>query len=96
MSRGPGRWQRLLLHELYHAGCSEIYVGNYATTRTEASAAYRAARAIKAKGWAATRPYYPWCNYLTRSERLPTAAERSRCPLCKCSQLVQSHPPGNT
>lgn len=54
-----------MLHELYHADRPEIYVGDYATTKTDVSAVYRAARAIKAKGWATTRPFYPWCNYLT-------------------------------
>lgn len=112
MSRGPGRWQRLLLHELYHtepqpnrwSGRPQIYVGDYATTRCEVSAVYRAARAIKAKGWAISPRPGP-CNYLTRCDPAPAAADRDRCPMCKwpslyvpkdkCSQGVANDAPDN-
>jgi hypothetical protein len=58
VSRGPGRWQRLLLRELYHNpkigfdGRRYIKVSDHAVSASELSAAYRAARAILAKGWA--------------------------------------------
>lgn len=58
MSRGPGRWQRLLLHELYHnpriapSGRRYINVTDYGSTPAELSALYRAKRALVAKGWA--------------------------------------------
>ena len=57
MSRGPGHWQRLLLHELYHnpriapSGRRYINVTDYASTDSELSAVYRAARKLKDKGW---------------------------------------------
>jgi hypothetical protein len=58
MSRGLGRWQRLLLHELYHnprpprfcATEPHISPRTYAATESENSAVYRAARALIAKG----------------------------------------------
>jgi hypothetical protein len=86
MSRGPGRWQRLLLHELYHGDAQEIYVGDYTNTQAEKSAAYRAARALKAKGWIKT---HRWCNDLGRCDPPPAVADRERCELCKCSQVVE-------
>ena len=58
MSRGPGRWQRLLLHELYHnprvapSGRRYINVTDYATTESERSAVYRAKRSLVRMGWA--------------------------------------------
>lgn len=58
MSRGPGRWQRLLLHAAYHdpkiapSGRRYINVTDYGTTDAEISALYRAARKIAGKGWA--------------------------------------------
>jgi hypothetical protein len=80
VSRGPGRWQRLLLHELYHHERPSIYVGDYATTKSEKSAAYRAARALNANGWVTTKW---WCNTLYRCDATPgVAVDRSRCPLC--------------
>jgi hypothetical protein len=56
VSRGLGRWQRLLLHELYHnpriapSGRRYINATDYASTESELSAVYRAARSLRDKG----------------------------------------------
>jgi hypothetical protein len=91
MSRGPGRRQRLLLHELYHNpkigfhGRHYIKVRDYASNGSELSALYRAAREVQAKGWAAEDGNG---GHLYALPETPTVA--ANCPLCqvdKCSQI---------
>ncbi len=94
MSRGPGRWQRLLLHELYHNpnptvgfdGRRFIKVRYYASNGSELSALYRAAREVAAKGWAVDGRYAG--GHLVALPEPP--AVTANCPLCqadKCSQI---------
>jgi hypothetical protein len=94
VSRGPGRWQRLLLHELYHTelkpnpyhGRVTIRVGHQqANTAAELSAVYRAARVIKAKGSSAA-DNWPYASLLLRCDVPPPVAARDGCEFCKCSQ----------
>lgn len=103
MSRGPGRWERLLLHQLYHIdqevnpyqGVVTIRVGHgQAATRSELSAVYRAARAIKARGWSAP-DNSPYASMLCRLDPPPEVASRDNCTLCKCSQVSTNPPPDN-
>ena len=88
MSRGPGRWQRLLLHAVYHdpkiapSGRRYINVADYGITDAELSALYRAARKITAAGW--VRQDYG------QLEPLPeTPAVVANCQLCVSVQITQ-------
>ena len=100
VSRGPGRWQRLLLHELYHnpqtggllGDGPSIRVRRFATTDSEYAAARRAARILVSKGLA--RPFNGWAHTLYQVSPAPDVV----CPECgrKCSEVVQNEPPRNT
>lgn len=103
MSRGPGKWQRLLLHQLYHedrkvnpyVGAVTIRVGRQqAGTPSELSAVYRAARVIKAKGWSAA-DNSPYASRLARVNPPPPVATRDGCELCKRSQVGGNESPDN-
>lgn len=98
MSRGLGRWQRLLLHELYHNPNPPGFLETEPSIRiwklmkpewsaSEDSAVHRAARSLVAKGWA--RSYYK--NY-TQILLQVTPAPDIDCPQCglKCSQLSRA------
>lgn len=93
MSRGLGRWQRLLLHELYHNPLpSSVFAGNgrprikvarLTATTTENVAARRAARSLVGKGLA-VGGRYPGSG-LEQAEPPPDVV----CPVCglKCSEI---------
>jgi hypothetical protein len=100
MSRGPGRWQRLLLHELYHNpkpptlgyAAPWIYTRSFAATDSEYSAIRRAARGLIANGWA--HSFHGWAHSLIQVDPAPDIP----CPQCgrKCSEVVQSDTARNT
>jgi hypothetical protein len=101
MSRGPGRWQRLLLHELYHnpkpptLGFDAPWISTrrFTATDSEYSAIRRAARGLIAKGWA--QPFAGrWTWSLIQVDPVPDIT----CPQCgrKCSELVESDTARNT
>lgn len=100
MSRGLGRWQRLLLHELYHNPKPPsrfnnrpwISVRGFTTTDSEYSAARRAARSLVAAGLAI--PYFQWTHTLYQVDPAPGVT----CPQCgvKCSELWRNNTPRNT
>ncbi len=87
MSHGPGRWQRLLLHELYHdprvapSGRRYINVTDYASTESELSAVYRAKRSLVRRGWAVGGAD---CQ-LDQCSPLPRAGcvYPEHCPICR-------------
>jgi hypothetical protein len=95
MSRGLGRWERLLLHELYHnprppslfTTKPSISPRTFAATESENSAVYRAARGLIAKGlvraWRFGDREYSHTLYQV------TPAPDIACPQCgrKCSEL---------
>ena len=94
MSRGLGRWQRLLLHELYHnarppSGFFEyepnIRVHHFTTNESEDSAARRAARGLIKRGLARPCPINGQAYQLFRVIPPPDVA----CTECgrKCSEL---------
>jgi hypothetical protein len=92
MSRGLGRWQRPLLHELYHNPNPPILFPGvwisprrFAATDSENSAVYRAARGLIAKGLA--RGFSDrQCSHTLYQV---TPAPDITCPQCghKCSEL---------
>ena len=97
MSRGLGRWERLLLHELYHnprppsplCDVPSIRVGKkYTTTESENVAARRAARSLARKGLAVGGR----CpgSVLKQVQPVPDMT----CPECgrKCSEITTIAP----
>lgn len=93
MSRGPGRWQRLLLHEVYHnpnpPGFLEIRPSvrphRLAVGEVEESAIFRAARVLAGKGLVELFAG-KYSHTLYAVEPRPELM----CPMCglKCSELV--------
>jgi hypothetical protein len=96
MSRGPGRWQRLLLHELYHNPRPPRFFDSepsispraFATTESENSAVYRAARGLIAKGL--VRPWRFGDSEYAHTLYQVTPTPDISCPECgrKCSELA--------
>lgn len=97
MSRGLGRWQRILLHELYHnpkparpfLGVFNmepyIRISDYTSSESEDSAARRAARGLVKRGLALPDPLNGLAYKLVAISPLPDIS----CPTCgrKCSDL---------
>jgi hypothetical protein len=97
MSRGLGRWQRILLHELYHNPKCDWLNGKPCTlfayqqfsSESESVAVRRAAHSLAAKGYA--RLFHDrWAHTLYQVDPPPDIT----CPQCgrKCSELAPPLP----
>ncbi len=85
MSRGLGKWERLLIHAVYHnptvptRGRPAAWASDLASTPSEYSAIQRAARSIARKGLVLTP--HGCANRLEPLPVIPAEAQRP-CPRC--------------
>lgn len=89
MSRGLGKWERLLIHETYHDpriapnGTRYVRTGDLACTVSEYSAVQRASRSVVRKGL--VRAPLGCANRLEPLPTPPPEATRP-CPICTSVQ----------